>query len=389
MRLYEEVRQERKTALTPREQWSLAELYDKSARWKQARTEMEKLLAVDPDNAAMLASYVRMLIRHNERSADIQPWVDKLEAVQPDTPLTIGVKARFLVHQRRDAEAVKLLRGLIPDPVPRENLGILRDVAGLLEELRQPGPAEELLHEYARRASGGSLALAGLLGRQGKLAEALDQCEAALKEVPLTTVIPAAISILHAQQGNLPDEQLGRVDAWLDQALTEAPNSKEFHLQQSELRHLQGRYDELPGLYRAFLERDDTTSREKALIWNNLAFVLAASGADPKEADALVAKAIGVLGPSAELLDTRAVVHLANGRPEEAIDDLKVALADSPSGVVYFHLAMAQDAAGDRQGATESLRAAMTTYRLTEAQVPAIERPKFRKLVGSLKVAQR
>ena len=46
-------------------------------------------------------------------------------------------------------------------------------------------------------------------------------------------------------------------------------------------------------------------------------------------------------GPHPELLDTRATVHLAARRAEEALRDLRQAVAEAPAAAKYLHLAQA------------------------------------------------
>ena len=46
-------------------------------------------------------------------------------------------------------------------------------------------------------------------------------------------------------------------------------------------------------------------------------------------------------GPRAELLDTRAKVHLTLGQTASAVKDLEQATAENPTAPRYFHLALA------------------------------------------------
>jgi len=64
-----------------------------------------------------------------------------------------------------------------------------------------------------------------------------------------------------------------------------------------------------------------------------------------------VTQSYGLLGPRPSLLDTRAVVLLSKGASEQAINDLKLAIAEQPSATAYFHLAQAYYQTRDRQAA--------------------------------------
>ena len=73
-------------------------------------------------------------------------------------------------------------------------------------------------------------------------------------------------------------------------------------------------------------------------------------------------RAISILGPQADLLDTRAIVYLRLNQPDDAVNDLKLALSDYVPGKMYMkylHLAMAYQAADLANEAEEALRKAI------------------------------
>jgi tetratricopeptide (TPR) repeat protein len=213
----------------------------------------------------------------------------------------------------------------------------------------------------------------------------LDQCEAAIKEIPLSTVLPAAVNVLRSQGDRAQAIDFARVEAWFEQALKEKANDKAVQLQLASLRDLQDRYDDLIKIYRDYLARKDISDRERAVVWNNLAYVLAGKGKDVPEALGMINQAIKIVGPVPELLDTRGVVALALGKTPDAIADFQRAIAENPSGMKQFHLALAQMAAGDRAAARRALKAAHDTYQLTAGEVPKLEQAKYRQLVANLK----
>jgi tetratricopeptide (TPR) repeat protein len=347
---------------------------------------MVELLARYPDNAAFLSAFVQMLLEHDAEISDIQPRLNKLVELRPDEPSTLGLRARVLVKSGKPEEAVSLLKSLIPDPLPNDQVGRLRDVAKLMEELDQNKPAEELLTAFAEKARGGALELAAFLGRRGRLDEALDQCEAAIADLPASAALPIAVGALRDNVKRLTPDHIRRLNKWFDEALQAEPKSKAVALQLAALRDLEGKHDEAIAIYRDFLDRDDLTDRQKAIGWNNLAFMLAAGGENGAESLEMVNKAIDILGPSAELLDTRAVAYLATGQYQLALSDAKRAVDDSPSGVKYFHLALAHVAAKDSSAAASALRTGRNEHGLTPEQIPGIERGKYEKLIRSLDV---
>ena len=82
------------------------------------------------------------------------------------------------------------------------------------------------------------------------------------------------------------------------------------------------------------------------------------------------------------------MAHLALGKPKEAINDLREAIKDSPSGIMNFHLALAHEAAGDKNSASRALKVAQENYQLSYEEVPKIERASYQRLIGSLATAK-
>ncbi|HPP54271.1 MAG TPA: hypothetical protein PK777_15065, partial [Thermoguttaceae bacterium] len=163
------------------------------------------------------------------------------------------------------------------------------------------------------------------------------------------------------------------------------PGSKVVQLHLASLADLQDDYAEQIRLYREFLRRDDVRDREKAVVWNNLAFLLAAEGKQPEEALRFIEQAIEIMGPVPELLDTRGVALLAAGKPKEALADLNQAVQEAPSGVMYFHRALVHQALKDMRSAAADLQRAQENYQLTYEQIPKIERDSYNKLLAALK----
>jgi len=383
--LYEEIRKRQDGTLSPREQFALAQLYDKTDRWTRCRDEMLNLVTEHPEHVGFLVGYIHTLLRHDSPSGAVKPWVDKLEKLRPKAPATIAIKARMLVKARKPESAVRLLETLIPRPLPSRQVDKLREVANLMEELELFDEAEKLLVEFAQKTPEGPLALASFLGKRKKVDHALDQCELAIENaVPVAGVLATAVGILRESRDVVTPEHFTRVNKWFANAVERNPHSKEILLQLGGFRDLQGKYTEVIKIYRDFLKRSDVTDFEKALASNNLAFVLAIGTDQGEESFKMVNTAIDVLGPSPDLLDTRAMAYLATGRPKSAIEDLRQAIADSPSALKYFHLALAHKAANDKRSAARAMQVARDNHFLNLQQVPKVERDKYKELVDSL-----
>jgi len=141
-------------------------------------------------------------------------------------------------------------------------------------------------------------------------------------------------------------QQFQRVERGLAEALGRNPQSLALLFYMAGLRSLEQKYEEAEKIYRQILEQDPRS----ALARNNLAWLLAARDGKPKAPEALelINRAIQSVGPSSELLDTRALIYLKLESAEEAVKDLEKAKEEedqkpNPSAVIYFHLALAQD----------------------------------------------
>jgi predicted Zn-dependent protease len=89
---------------------------------------------------------------------------------------------------------------------------------------------------------------------------------------------------------------------------------------------------------------------------NNLAWILAARSETAAEALGLVDRAIALGGINGEVLDTRARILIAAGRPERAIADLTDAIGQGGTPLQYFHLALAYSRLGKTAEAVKAFR---------------------------------
>lgn len=325
----------------PSDRFLLARLLELDGDWPAARQVMRDLLEAHGDEPTYLAQFARGLVRHGEaRQAGV--WVEKLERLQPRTFRTLAVRALLLKAEGKGSEAAERLTSYV-----RENPGEARRVAGLLEELGAGGAAEQIYHREIARPDRprGRLELALFLGRQGRIDEALDVCEAARKGCSPEDVAAACVGVLSASASS--GGQAVRVDGWFERWLRDRPNSARLMFCLATLRCIQGRYQEAETLYRRIVGRDEATG----LVLNNLAYLLALVGGRADEAAEFIDRAVALGGESPLLLDTRAVVALRRGKTRRAIDDLENAITSAPTPLRYFHLAEAYLAEKDEPSA--------------------------------------
>lgn len=190
------------------------------------------------------------------------------------------------------------------------------------------------------------------LGRQKRISEALDLCEGAWKTCSPEEVSGASVALLRRCPAD--EKQCDRVQRWLLAAVEKEPRRTILHVHLADLYDLRKLYLQAETQYRLVLDRDP----DNLIALNNLAWLLAQRSGNGKDALPLIEHALEIAGPRPELLDTRAVVHLALKDSGRAIADLERAAAESPSGIQYFHLARAQDQAKNSEASAAALKQA-------------------------------
>ena len=377
---------EKSRPLKLEEQLVLVQLYDRVDRWDEARERMGDLLTRSEENPTYLATFAQLLLKHDDVE-NAERWVARLAAIQPDSVVTAQLQAAVLVKKGQPEKAITLLSRLIKrytaDQLPR-----LVTVTTVLEELGQYTAAEKILRDFAAEEPRATLALAAFLARRGSTEEALALCGKARKTHPLTSIIQVGLGTLRQRPQEVSKANHDLIQSWIEKALVDDPDSSNLQLQVADFRDLEGNYAEVIKLYRALLARNDVTEQRKAIVQNNLAFILATAEGplrDPDDALKLVQNALRVLGPSGDLLDTRAMAYLAQGKSKEALADLLVAVADNPSPTKFMHLAMAQKQAGDKVAATKAMKDAQDA-KLDPATLSKPERKNYDLLIKEFKL---
>jgi tetratricopeptide (TPR) repeat protein len=331
----------------------LAQLYETTGDWPKAQKAMFALLSLPGgDSPRYLASYARSLLRH-EQPKEAERWLGRLEKQQGDPSVVIEIQARIAKAQGNGAEAVRLLERLSADrDVNRPR------IAAVLEELKETRAAERMYRAYVEASQSEhpetALVLAQFLGRQQNISAALDLCERAWKSAPLAT---SQVCLILLAQASASPADYQRVERWLEAEAAKSDVSSSFSTALAHVKNLLGRYDEAEAIYRKAIDKNP----RDATALNNLAYLLALRREGLDEAMQRVSQSYSLLGPRPSLLDTRAVVLLSRGASEQAINDLKLAIAEQPSATAYFHLAQAYYQARDRQ-------AARLAYQLAKAR---------------------
>ena len=364
---------ERSGPLGTAEKFLLARLYASGDDWFKSRDLLQGLLVTEPKNLDFLATLAAILLDHN-RVAEAAGPVDQLVEVAPKALATIDLQARLLWRQGQVDSAVALLENYA-----RTSTGDITPVASALETIGQPKAAEAI---YRRLATDGAkpsatLNLALYLGRQGRSDEALNLCEPLWSKKTAAQLSSICLRILNASQSN--EAQRQRVTIWLQDKLKADPNNPSLLFDLANLEDMNGHYDQAEVL----LRRSIASAPRFSGPLNNLAWMLTVHGERQAEALDLINQAIAIDGPDPDLLDTRSLIYLAHDQADRAIKDLELVAASKPSALTFFHLAQAQNEAGNRQKALEMLHKAQAEG-LSEQIVHPFERPRLQRLVAEL-----
>jgi tetratricopeptide (TPR) repeat protein len=238
--------------------------------------------------------------------------------------------------------------------------------------------AQSVYQRYVDLKPGQDLMMAVFLARQQRLNEALDLMEA---KAPASDAIQLATACFSVLDGTGPSpEQVGRVNRLLEAALQRDARSVPLLVAKAILRDFAGQHDAAEAIYRDILAKDP----ENPTVLNNLAVLLALQDRNVEEASKLIDLAIEKVGPTAGLLDSRAMVRMAMGKPELALADLRQAIKTGPTATLYFHLAQAYQQSGQRTPAVEALTKA-ESLGLKEEHLQPIERAEYKRLMITLK----
>lgn len=364
----------RKTgALSPRQMAALSQLYEHEGRWQDAKNVMLSAVNSGSNDIQVLLLFTEMLLNHDDAD-EAERFMDRAEeliaksttAVPPAlNEAAATLRAQLLVRDGEKDRAAALMEGLLSRPLPQNQLPRLGQIARRMEKLGLLEATERLLVEYMEQDVRGAIALAAFRGRQGNVEEAFRLLTEARKNQTAVEILSVAMETLRYYPKEVTKERCQMLEEWAKSALETEANKDRIKLLLAELYDLQGRYDEVVEIYRAILADPEAGLAQKAVAQNNLAFVLAAINPTPErasEALELINASIQILGPRADLLDTRAVAYLALGNTDKAAADVRIAAADVPSVAKYYHLAQIEKRIGNTDAARDAMAKAMELH---------------------------
>jgi tetratricopeptide (TPR) repeat protein len=297
--LLEEVRQSQAQALGEREEIILGELYYSLGDWRRYTSQMDIVTNRYSESPTAREAYARKLLARGDQQSINKaiPHVTKLRQLAPNSAASIDLTVRLF-----------------------DKLG------------RQPQARTELLRMLPDIAS----------------IQTLNESQVRM------LLVFANLFIELDQVGEQYDAQIER---WLEVGLLESPDSISLLMFKADFLDIRRDYDEAAAVYRKLLERNDLTGFRRAIVLNNLAFLIALAGPAAGSNDdplKLVNDAAAILGPNSDILDTRAIVYLSRGQYRQAIEDLELCVMDNPTASKYFHKAQAHLLALENREAVEA-----------------------------------
>lgn len=345
---------------------TLGELYflTNQEDWRTYSSQMEKAIARFPNSVTARAAYVKNLLNRGDKQSleRATERVMQMRKLAPNHVATFEYTVRLANKLGKKEAARKELMSAVPDmskatALSEQDVQRLGMLANLLIELDDIDSAEKIYRHIAALNPNRIPGLAAFLGTH----RSVDQCFEKLNEVYSSERIPAllqvALSVVRKQREKVQDKFDAQIQTWLDTGLRENPDSITLLMDQADFYDIQKRYKDSADVYRNLLKRDDLTGVRRAIVLNNLSFLVALdSSSATKDIDALklVEEAKDILGPNPDILDTRAVVRISRKEYQDAIQDLELSVTDNPTASKYFHKAHAHLLAGENRAAVQA-----------------------------------
>ncbi len=174
------------------------------------------------------------------------------------------------------------------------------------------------------------------------------------------------------------DRRVGEIAKGIDDERKSRPKDVSLILAKAAILDAQARTDAAIAEYEAALAFD----ANNLIALNNLASLLAFHA--PEQSDRaleLANRALAAAGPRGHVLDTRALVHLAAGKPAEAMKDLGAARLTDPRAVYDFHAALAADKLRESERRRQYLESAKSKG-LKRTQLHPLEWPHYERMFG-------
>lgn len=362
------------------QQLLLARLYERTHRWEQGKDLMLNTLSRYGTDREVWSTYISSLIKQGEYST-AKNRINRFADISKDPILVARLNASLAYEQNDQTGVQRALRSVLPSKslagaLNDEDLATIRGVAGLAMTYGEYDFAEKLLRLYVTRKNPeGIFDLISVLAYFGNIEEALQYMERAVSAEPMQ-VARIAMQSLRTRRNELDPAARDRLWKLITTAIDEDPDDPIRAMMRGEGLETLERYDEAITAYEKALDNPDISNQQKAVACNNLSYLLAQTGTRLEDAERFIAEAIKILGPLADILDTRAVIRIARKEYGKAIEDMDLALAIDPTASKYYHLARAQALAGNSEAALDAWEKANEND-IAKEELPLLEQPGY------------
>jgi tetratricopeptide (TPR) repeat protein len=371
----------------------LGDLYSKTGSdWTKYQSHMLNMFRKFPNSAAARQAYAEKLILRGDTASidDATKYVTELQKLAPNSVATFQLTARLAGKiGKQKAVRDELVRRVQPllklEEIDDSQAQLMSIFGGLLIDLGDLDTAEQIYTVVAAKHPTRVYDLAKFLGTHRSVEKCFEKLNEIYSAERIEEILNIAAIVVRDQRDKVGDKFDAEIERWLEVGLRENPDSINLLIIKSDVRDLQQRYDEAADIYRKLLTRDDLEGMRRAIVLNNLAFLASLQGSAASDMDALklVEEASQILGPSSDILDTRAVVYISRKQYKEAIRDLELAVTDNPTASKYFHKAQAHLLAEENRAAVEAWEKA-EGLGLTEKSLNRMEHELYEQLKSKI-----
>lgn len=310
---------------------------------------LRKAMENDETNLFYVVAYVEDQLAEGKQS-ELEPLIARLQAAIND-PRAAATAAKFHCLANAPERVLEVVekyeRGT--DPGTPEGLARQRQAAEMLDQSGRLAAAKGLscgktivtaaldkyrlgLKTFPETAG----PMAALLAFNGNVQPAYDLLTQMKSSLSLQALTAAAMSVIRS--GNSTPKHFQIVRGWIDEALVQDAKNWTLKLSLAELLAIKQDYAAAEPIYREAIKAEP----DNVIALNNLAWILSPRADATEEAMKCVDRAIEISGPTGELLDTRARIHISRGNYDRALEDLNQALQQGQTSLRWFHLAVAQ-----------------------------------------------
>ena len=386
--------------LSSAELFELAKLYHATNQWELCREMVATILQKEPANASVRLNWIQWLLENRETD-EAQRLLGEMDAASLPPAFDAArqqLNAELLARTGQLDAYRNELKKLLPDSRSADSANDILEFAQQAERIANDEDndklraiAEQLYRRVEQLVPAGRLVLASYLARRGgksNVEEAARLCQEASSSEPADRVARAMYVVVSENLDVCtPSSIYFRQLETMVKAIHD-PSQRSMLL--AGMDEMRGRIDEAMQTYQRFLDSSESDEFEKARAANNLAYLLALQDEGTKSGS-LIEHSESVFGPIDEIIDTRAMVHMARNEHDKAKADLqKLITHGNESPVIYFHLALVQLRSGELPQARQSLERAKGLG-LTAGKLKPIERQKLDQLSRQLdeRISQR